>query len=50
MPNIRVAIVDDEKSAREILESLLLMNCSDIEIIEKCSLIASNKFFVVLGR
>lgn len=37
MKKIRAIIVDDEESARDVLENLLLLFCSSVEIISKCS-------------
>lgn len=36
MKTIRAIIVDDEESARDVLENLLLRFCPDVEILRKC--------------
>lgn len=36
MNKIRTIIVDDEKSARNVLENLLSRNCDNIEVVAKC--------------
>lgn len=37
MNKLRAIIVDDEQSARDVLENLLLLFCEDIEVVVKCS-------------
>lgn len=37
MNKLKVIIVDDEESARDVLENLLLLFCEDIEVLAKCS-------------
>ena len=36
MKPIRALIVDDEESARDVLENLLLRFCPDVEVVRKC--------------
>lgn len=36
MKRIRALIVDDEESARDVLENLLLRFCPDVEVLRKC--------------
>lgn len=36
MERMRAILVDDEKSARDVLENLLLRFCPDVEVIAKC--------------
>ncbi len=37
MKKIRVILVDDEESARDVLENLLKRFCPDVELLDKCS-------------
>lgn len=37
MEKIRAVIVDDEESARDVLENLLLLFCNNVEIVAKCT-------------
>lgn len=36
MPKIRAILVDDEESARDVLQNLLLRFCPDVELLAKC--------------
>ena len=36
MNPIRAILVDDEESARDVLENLLMRHCPQVEVIEKC--------------
>ncbi len=37
MNKIKAILVDDEKSARDVLENLLLRFCPDVELVSKCN-------------
>ena len=37
MHRIRAVIVDDEESARDVLENLLLLFCEEVEVLAKCA-------------
>lgn len=37
MQKIRAILADDEESARDVLENLLLRFCPEIELVQKCN-------------
>lgn len=36
MEKLRAILVDDEESARDVLENLLLRFCPEVELVDKC--------------